>query len=399
MNYSKLLKNYDFDAKDRENLKSVYSLITTKVEDLKEEFYTRIFRFEHAKKFLGKEEILLRHKEKISLWYIKLFSGVYDDAYFKFLENISSVHVRIGLNHHYVNAAFNAVRSFTIGALLKEGKEEIIASFEKILDINLDILSGSYSHTEQDNLLSSVELIHSALKDEKLITPFVQPIVDAQTLKVQKYESLIRLKNEKAEPVSPFFFLETAYKTGLYNELSQKMIGKTLNLFSQTEDEFSLNISYLDVKKQSNREKLLELLQSFKDPQRVTFEVLESDILEDKDLILEFIKEIRALGCKVAIDDFGSGFSNYDNVLLLNPDFLKIDGSLIKELENNSKLEAVVESITSLAKRLEIKSVAEFVHNKKVLEKVQQLGVDYVQGYYIAEPFDAENLLEGKRKN
>jgi len=95
---------------------------------------------------------------------------------------------------------------------------------------------------------------------------------------------------------------------------------------------------------------------------------------------------MKSLGCKIAIDDFGSGYSNFEYLLKLNLDYIKIDGSLIKNIETDANALIVVETIVDFAKRLKIKIIAEYVHNKGVSNKVKQLDIDRSQGYYLAEP-------------
>ena len=94
----------------------------------------------------------------------------------------------------------------------------------------------------------------------------------------------------------------------------------------------------------------------------------------------------RALGVRIALDDFGSGFSNFNYILTLAPDCIKIDGSLIKNIHQDTKSKEMVKAICSFSKSLGITTVAEFVHNKEVFEVAKEIGIDYFQGYYFAEP-------------
>lgn len=93
-------------------------------------------------------------------------------------------------------------------------------------------------------------------------------------------------------------------------------------------------------------------------------------------------------GVQIAIDDFGSGYSNFSHVLNLEPDYIKIDASLIKNIDKDIYSQVVVSTIITFASKLGIKTIAEFVHNDSIYEIVKDLGVDYVQGYYIGKPID-----------
>nr|WP_297890535.1 EAL domain-containing protein [Sulfurihydrogenibium sp.] len=118
----------------------------------------------------------------------------------------------------------------------------------------------------------------------------------------------------------------------------------------------------------------------------MTFEILESEGIENYEDVSGFIKEVKSYGSKIAIDDFGSGYSNFAHMLKLDVDYLKIDSSLIKNIHQDKNSQIIVQTIVGFAKKLGIKTIAEFVHNREVFEKVRELGVDYSQGYYIGEP-------------
>jgi len=101
-----------------------------------------------------------------------------------------------------------------------------------------------------------------------------------------------------------------------------------------------------------------------------------------------FVATVRKLGAKIAIDDFGSGFSNYEQVLRLEPDYLKIDGTLIKEIDQDQKSLILVEHISAFCKRMGILTIAEHVHNHEIYDIVKGLGVDLAQGYHISPPVE-----------
>ncbi|MGB5791827.1 EAL domain-containing protein [Poseidonibacter sp.] len=124
----------------------------------------------------------------------------------------------------------------------------------------------------------------------------------------------------------------------------------------------------------------------------IIFEILESDFIEDFTIVESFASKVRESGCQIAIDDFGSGFSSMENILNLKPDIIKIDGSLIKNIHTSLESRTIVKNIVNMAKDLNAKTVAEYVHSKEVLEIVQELEVDFAQGFYLAEPKAYENL-------
>jgi len=110
---------------------------------------------------------------------------------------------------------------------------------------------------------------------------------------------------------------------------------------------------------------------------RVTFELLESEKVKDFKKVIKFFKEIRRFGVKVAIDDFGSGFSNFSYMTKLNLDYIKIDGILIQDIDNDKNAQIVVETIVSFAKKLGIETIAEYVHSSNIFSAVKEMGIDY----------------------
>ena len=114
--------------------------------------------------------------------------------------------------------------------------------------------------------------------------------------------------------------------------------------------------------------------------------MLESDGIDNYSEVSVFIKQVKEYGVRIAIDDFGTGYSNFAHILRLNVDLLKIDGSLIKNIDTDTNAQTIVKAIVHFSQQLGLKTVAEFVHTQSVYEKCFELNVDYFQGYYLSEP-------------
>lgn len=119
---------------------------------------------------------------------------------------------------------------------------------------------------------------------------------------------------------------------------------------------------------------------------RLVLEIVESEGIENFDYVNRFIEDVKALGCKIAIDDFGTGYSNFEYLLKLKADYIKIDGSLIKNLDHDKDAELIVRLLLDFAKHQNIQTIGEFVHSDAVYQKVKSMGIDYSQGYYLGEP-------------
>ena len=229
--------------------------------------------------------------------------------------------------------------------------------------------------------------IRDALNGDKFI-PVFQPIVDREQ-NIVKYEALIRLAREKdgsVELVSPFFFLETAIKTKQYGKLTEVMVKKSFSIMQKQQNDFSLNLSFEDIINASTMKMLKKQIDEYQIGSQLIIEIVESENVEDYTIVKNFIKDFRTLGVKIAIDDFGAGFSNYKHILEIEPDFLKLDGSIIKDIDKSKKSYEFVKSIVQLAKALNIITIAEFVHSKEVFDICYKLEIDEFQGYYFCEP-------------
>ncbi len=380
------LQHYKFTKDDALILKELQNTAEENLEDFVKGFYEFIFEFKHAKIFISNNDILKKHENAIKNWFLNLFCGVYDKNYFKNLHKVSKTHIKIHLPANYVNASFGYVRGFVRDMLIKHKKYEEIASFDKILDINLDILIITSKIKEQENVLNEVIFLRKCI-EEKNIEPYFQPMYCVKNPTYIKYEALMRLidiDNEKVFSVFPY--LSIAKKIKLYKQMTRIMVEKVFAKFQNHDIEFSVNLCYEDIEDIRFTDYMIQKVKNFPYPKNIIFEIVETDFVKDFSIVESFTSSVRQLGCKIAIDDFGSGFSSMENILKLKPDFIKIDGSLIKNLDTSNKSKIIVKSIVNMARDLGVETVAEYVHSKEIKDIVIDLGVDYLQGFYLGEP-------------
>lgn len=227
--------------------------------------------------------------------------------------------------------------------------------------------------------------------EENSVIPFYQPIFNREK-RVVKYETLMRLKdkdeNGETKYLLPYQFFDVAIKTKQYLQLSNQVISKALADLSRTESQISINLSFkdiLDVEFNESLDKNLDKISS-ENKERIVFEILESDYISDYSLLEEFILKYRNQGIQIAIDDFGTGYSNFAHILKIRPNYIKIDGSLIKNINTDKNSYEMVKSIIEFTKALNIKVIAEFIHSQEVFNTVLELGVDEFQGFHLGEP-------------
>ncbi len=243
---------------------------------------------------------------------------------------------------------------------------------------------SDFVHQEQENIYW-ITKIKEAVADEDIVAYF-QPIVNNETGKIEKYECLARLRDDDSI-VSPFYFMNAAKATGSLPYVTKALISQSFKKFSDTEYEFSLNITGEDLHEDYLEDLLLKNVNKYNiHPSRVVLELLEDITTLDNGTTLKQLNSLRENGFKIAIDDFGAENSNMSRLLEIHPDYLKIDGAFIKNIISDEKSQIIVDAIISICKRSAIKIIAEFIHNKEVQERVKSLGIEYSQGFYFSEP-------------
>lgn len=235
------------------------------------------------------------------------------------------------------------------------------------------------------NNIEWVKKLNTAIENDRIV-PYFQPIYDNKTNKIVSCECLIRLIDNDNNIISPFHFLTIAKKSKLYAKLTKIMIEKSCKYFEHSDCDFSVNLSIEDMIDEDIVNFIKYNIDKYNVKEKIVFEILETEGIESYDEVLRFIDEMKALGCKIAIDDFGSGYSNFEYLLQLNIDYIKIDGSLIKNIDIDKNAQIVVETVVSFAKKLNKMVIAEYVHSKEVYKKVKELNIDRTQGFYLAEP-------------
>ncbi len=223
--------------------------------------------------------------------------------------------------------------------------------------------------------------------DEDRITTYYQSIIDNKTGKVAKYETLVRMLDYEGEAVPTFTFLEIAQRAKLYPQITKIVIEKAFKKFENLPNiEFSINLTIDDILSKETTKFIYDRLANYPHSSNIIFEITESEEVNDYKIINNFINEVKKYGVKIAIDDFGSGYANFEHIIHINADFIKIDGSLIKNINQDKNATIITEAIISFSKKLGKKTITEFVHNREIYEIVKTLGADYSQGYFFGEP-------------
>ena len=227
------------------------------------------------------------------------------------------------------------------------------------------------------------KLIADSIK-EKNIIPFFQPIYNKDG-KIEKYETLMRIKRDD-QFILPSTFLPVAKKINRYKELERELIDQAFKMVAEKKINISVNLSVSDVTSNEMRNFILDEITKYDIGKYIIFEIVEDEDITQVEAIIDFVKKAKSYGIKIAIDDFGSGFSNFTHILKMNPDYLKIDGSIIKDVVYDKKSQAMLKAIINFAAELGLKTIAEFIHNEETYKYCKENGVDEFQGYYLSEP-------------
>ena len=233
--------------------------------------------------------------------------------------------------------------------------------------------------------ISWTKRLNRAIEEDKIVALF-QPIVECSSNQIVKYECLMRIKDDNNQFISPVHFLELAKKNKVYQQLTKAVLKDTFEAFKDNGYIFSVNLSVEDILDDEITSYIFDEISKSNLGNRMVVEIIESEGIENFVPVSKFIHKIKQYGVKVSIDDFGTGYSNFEYLIELNVDYIKIDGSMIKNIDTNANSKKVVQTIVDFANRMDIKTVAEYVYSKEIYEIIKELGVDYAQGYYFGQP-------------
>jgi EAL domain-containing protein (putative c-di-GMP-specific phosphodiesterase class I) len=228
---------------------------------------------------------------------------------------------------------------------------------------------------------------------------YFQPIYDVSKAKISYYESLVRLREPNGTIVGPAEFipaLEAAGEMHLLDRWIIKLATRTLKEYPEL-NHIAINLSAQAFKDETLVPTILESLKvTGVNPNRITFELTESASLFNLNITQRVIAELHKLGCSFSVDDFGSGFSSFAYLKDLPADYIKLDGSFIQNLHQDTIDQALVKAMIQVIQALGKKAVAEYVENEEILDILKSMGIDFVQGYHIGHPVPVEKIIAKK---
>ena len=374
------LPNRNKLIEDIENYKSVCLIDIDDFSDLND-----IFGYETG------DEILVLIAKELTKKYKNVYRIGSDEfaiglTYIVKEEDLKEI-VRMDIKYNDIKINFSVGASFMKGKLLETAETALkLAYKDKILKYK--IYDEAIQEAQKERLQKLQQLL-VVLENEDII-PYYQCIVNKNG-EVIKYESLMRIKYEN-RIISPAEFMDLIKEFKLYNAFSRIMIKKVFeNMDKFNGIPVSINLSYMDISNEKTKKFIYSLLEKHQ-ISNIVFEILETESIEQFDKVIEFITHVKRDGVKIAIDDFGSGYSNLINILYLKPDYLKLDAFLIKNI-NNVMYYEIVKFIVEFANKFNIKTIAEFVSDKEKFEILKKIGIDEFQGFYFCKPKPLDELI------
>jgi len=221
------------------------------------------------------------------------------------------------------------------------------------------------------------------------------------------YEFLLRWPQDDGSMISPGLFIPTAERYDLMRDLDGWVIENAIAAVAQlktrlqypTDQMFTINLSGQSVCDPALADFIISTLRRFEvDPQSICFEVTETVAIANFSTANEFINNLRGLGCRFALDDFGSGLSSFGYLKRLPLDFLKIDGLFVRDMLDDPVDLAMVRTINDVAKVLKLQTIAEWVEDEATLNSLKSIGIDYAQGFHISRPVMVSEILSEQHK-
>jgi len=254
--------------------------------------------------------------------------------------------------------------------------------------------------TERYGQMHWTSRISKALKEERFQL-YQQPIVGVPDQKRNHLEILLRMIDENGNVIPPGAFISAAERYGLMREIDRWVITNVFKFMGRndpadpiknTDRVIAINLSGDSI----NDAALLDFILREKNKYNISltnvcFEITETVAISNLSKATVFINELKNHGCQFALDDFGSGLSSFAYLKNLPVNYLKIDGSFVKDVSRDKIDRAMVESIQQIGEVMKLRTIAEHVEDKETLKVLEEIGVDYVQGYYLGRPEAIEN--------
>ncbi|MCU0732773.1 MAG: GGDEF and EAL domain-containing protein, partial [Hyphomonas sp.] len=230
--------------------------------------------------------------------------------------------------------------------------------------------------------------------DQQRMRLVLQPMIGAKSGEPELYECLLRMERADGSIVSAGEFIPVAEQLGLSRLIDRRTLELSVQILHRfPKIKLSLNVSSLTCSDHEWLVALQRLTGGRKDmTNRLVIEITETAAIQDLDLSVNFVDTLKEMGCRVAIDDFGAGYTSFKNLKLLNVDMVKIDGAFVKNVADDTSDQIFIKTMIDLANTFGLETVAEWVGDERAVEHLKKAGITYLQGFYYGLPLEADEL-------
>ena len=309
--------------------------------------------------------------------------------------NVEQSKVMLGSREHSLTVSIGVALGYArseVGSLVNNADLALLLAKEKGRNqIYLYHEEDETHRKEYGTLFNNLEILKQAIQERRFSMHY-QPIVHLHAGVPHHYEALIRLQDGAGKMLPPDVFIKVAEKFGLATKIDSMVVTTCIRKLAELADAgnpagLAINLSGKSV---GDAELLAlirqELSMTGVDPTRIVFEITETAAFHNLDLVQQFVRDAKQLGCRFALDDFGVGFSSFYYIKQLDIDYLKIDGSFIKNLRDRANDRVFVQAMVEISRVFGMKVIAEWVENAETMSMLKDMGVDYGQGYYFGKP-------------
>lgn len=261
----------------------------------------------------------------------------------------------------------------------------------------------TYDHFRQERQI--VKEIDDALAEDR-VEAFFQPIYSLQEDTFSGAEALVRIRRKDGSIISPGLFIPVAEKTGQVTKIGDRMFEKTLDIIKNGGVRelgvrfIDINLSVLQCEDSTLSQRYLSAMdEAGVPPQMFCFEITETAMIVNRDMLLYNLNAFRSEGCSCSLDDFGNGESNLNYVIDMPIDFIKADRSMVTKYTISSRVGLIMDSMIHMAKGLSLKVVAEGVETDEDMDAMRKLEIDYIQGFYFSKPLPRDEFIRFLQKN
>lgn len=360
---------------NNERMLKLFSGVTKTYALLKESY-------EKIKKYYLAKGLYLYSYEDTSL----LIAGDESVARMEFLETVKKIQIFLnGIACEEVYLAYTVAVVFDKNDSISRIESTMhYAMNHKLSFVCADEIGEEAAKKGQEEI-HMIRVIKEALLNQRVV-PFFQEIHNNKDDSKKMYESLMRVFDENGKIYYPDQFLPVAKEYDLYESISEMMVETVIDMFWERDVRVTINLNVQDIYNRKMIQMIFDRMQSAPHPENYVFEIVESEEITDYEYIRIFSERIHELGAKVAIDDFGSGFSNLLHVLQIEADYIKIDGEIIRTIAEDPHCLEFIRLINGWCIGNNQEVIAEYVENKQIQDIMNDIGVGHSQGYFFSKP-------------